>query len=170
MRVVRPQLQRPLVLLSAVVCLVAGCRDQMPQRTASAVSERDVVAEFAASSLAPRSGDEIVVAVRIRSGAAVGSVASFTARIGYDTTRLRLIGENVLSDGATRMVNPLAGEARVAGISVNGFGDGNVFALRFAALNSDPYRGMLLAFDELHATDGNDLVKTVRTAAQVVPR
>lgn len=170
MRVLVRQGWSTLAVLGMLAWLVAGCRDQHPDATQSAVADRQALAQLVASNLAPRQGDEVVVAVELRRGGAIGAVASFTARLGYDATRLRVIGEYPLDDGATRVVNPLDGETRIAGIAVTGFGDGALFALRFTALSSDPFRGMLVAFDELHTTESQDLQKTVRTATQVIPR
>lgn len=159
-----------VLALLGTLPMLSGCRDQRPDARQAALTDRQLVAQIVASNLAPRAGDEIVVGVEMFRGSDIASIASFTARIGYDPARLRVMAEYPISDGATRVVNPLDGETRVAGIAVSGFGDDRLFSLRATALTDDPFRGMLVAFDELHTTDGKDMQKTVRTAARVVPR
>jgi hypothetical protein len=161
---------RNLRLLGTMTLLSAGCSDYAPDSRPAPIATRQIVAQVVASTLAPQVGDEILVGVELVRGADIGTIASFTARIGYDAARLRVIDEFALGDGATRVANPLEGETRVAGIASSGFGGDRLFMLRATVLSPDPFRGLLVAFDELHTLDGRDVQRIVRSAAQVVPR
>jgi hypothetical protein len=68
------------------------------------------------------------------------------------------------------MLNPAAGDARVAGIASDGFSDGQLFALQFRALQPDGLASIQVTFDELHSVDGGDLQEDVRVASTLVPR
>ena len=153
------------------VIAVPGCSDVEPgARPNAANARRGVDAELVVSDIAPRPGTDFVLLVRLRPGAEVSQVASFTARVAYDTTRLRLLGEEPLDDAASRIVNPAAGDARIAGIATDGFADGQLFAMRFRALAPDGLATLRVAFDELHDVTGSDLEKTVRILPGFVPR
>ncbi|MGQ0639187.1 MAG: hypothetical protein ACT4P6_00200 [Gemmatimonadaceae bacterium] len=158
-------------LALVVTTVLTACSDVAPDdRPNAATARRGVDAELIVSDIAPTAGADVVLLVRVRLGSDVQPIASFTARVAYDTTRLRLLGEQQLEDAATRMINPAAGDARVAGFTTDGFADGQLFALQFTALQPDGLTTVQLAFDELHSVDGRDLQNVVRVLPTLVPR
>jgi hypothetical protein len=148
--------------LAAVVVVVMGCRDTGPLAKAPVLhAPQGVQAQLVFSNPDPAPGEAVVVLVRILSGAEVHGIGSFTARISYDSTRLHLEGEAQLGDSAMRVLNPVTGEARIAGIATGGFSDGRLVALRFTALATQATKDMHVTFDELHAVDREDLKRVI---------
>jgi hypothetical protein len=167
---------RPRILAHTMLALlsasVIACRDdaptERPQVTDAAPNE--VVARLVFSNLEPRPGDEFVVLVQVASGADVRSVGSFTGALTYDSTAARFIAEHPLTDDATRVMNPLPGETRVAGISLRGFRNGRLVALRFEARTSGATTDMHMEFDQLHAVDREDLRRVTTRSDRKVDR
>jgi hypothetical protein len=79
-------------------------------------------------------------------------VASITARLAYDSTAFRFVGEDTLSDGATRVMNPTPGLIRFAAIAPSGFMNGQLYVMRFAVMRPSPVESLRLTVDELHTT------------------
>src|SRR5439155_1611904 len=84
--------------------------------------------------------------------------SSMTARLAYDTSGVRFIREEALSDGATRVINPQPGLVRFAAIAANGFADGRVYTLRFSVIRSSALRSFDLTADEAHTISQANLV------------
>jgi hypothetical protein len=161
----------PYALAFCLAAAITACSEVEPgERPNVANARRGVEAELVVSDIAPKPGSDVVLLLRMRLGADVSPIASFTARVAYDTTRLRLLGEAPLDQAATRMINPAAGEARVAGIAANGFTDGQLVALQFKTLQHNGLATLQVAFDELHGLDGRSFQETVRVLATLVPR
>ncbi len=160
------------VFVAAVAATAIACSDVEPagRPNVAAPAPRGVDAELVVSNMAPAPGSEVVVLTRVRGGSDVRRIGSFTARVAFDTTFLRLLGEEPRGDGATRMLNPAAGEARIAGFTTEGFVEGELFALRFSVLQEGALTTLQVAFDELHASDGTDLQQRVQVARTPVPR
>jgi hypothetical protein len=155
----------------AMATFALACSDVEPnERPNVARPSQDVEAQLEVSNLAPAPGTEFILLTRVRLGSDVKRIASFTARIAYDSTRMQLLGEEQLGDAAMRILNPAVGESRVAGFATDGFSDGALFALRFKAQQPNAIATLQVAFDELHGTDGSDLHERVRVAATAVPR
>jgi hypothetical protein len=160
---------RAASVILGLVCAVAACDNPARVKRAPQLSASDAVeAEVVFSRATPRPGDEVLVLVRVRTGADVPAPASFTARLRYEADRLRLEGAYELSDGALRVMNPGAGEVRLAGIAQQGFPEGRLTALRFTALAPNPSYGVQLAFEELHATNRDDLRRLLSATRQTV--
>jgi hypothetical protein len=167
------QIFRHVSTIALVAAIAVGCNNDDVEPSArpdAPNAAQGIDAELVVSDLTPRAGSDVVVIVRLRRGAAVGHVASFTARVAYDTTRLQLIGEQQLDDGGTRMLNPAAGESRVAGIASAGFTSDELFGLQFKALSPTGLESLQVAFDEVHAVGGADLLNTIRVRHTLVPR
>jgi hypothetical protein len=155
----------------AAATFALACSDVDPnERPNVARPTQDVEVQLEVSNMAPAPGTEFVLLTRVRLGSDVRRIASFTARIAYDSTRLQLLGEELLGDAAMRIVNPAAGESRVAGFASDGFAEGALFALRFKASQPNAISTLQVVFDELHGMDGSDLHERVRVAATTVPR
>src|SRR6185436_14053071 len=107
-----------------------------------------------------RVGSDVPVAVRVR-GTTAKNVGSFTARIAYDSTALRYMDEVVLSDSATRVINPQPGLLRLAGIAPSGFTDGQLYLVRFALLRPAGLSSLRLTVDELHTTARADALTSL---------
>ncbi len=150
-----------LPVLSAL--LLAACQETEPAPPrATLAAERAVEAGLVASTLTPAGGDTLVVLARLTAGPGVRAAASFTARLSYDPARLAYVGEAARADGATRVINAeIPGDLRVAGIASEGFAGGDLVALRFVSKGGGGAGALVLAIDQLHATDGEDLARVV---------
>jgi len=168
----KPTTRCRVALVAVVATTAIACSEVAPEVKPNAATPppRGVEAELVVSNMAPAPGSEVVLLTRVRGGSDVRRIGSFTARVAYDTTRLQLLGEEPLGDAATRALNPAAGEARIAGITTEGFADGELFALRFRVLQESALSTLQVAFDELHASDGTDLQERVQVARTPVPR
>ena len=89
-------------------------------------------------------------------GKASDGVASVTARLAYDSTALRFVAAEPLSDGATRVANPTSRLVRFAAVAPNGFTSGQLHALRFAVLRAGALESLRLTVDELHTASRTD--------------
>ena len=161
---------RAAFALATVATITVGCNDVTPAvRPPALIAPNAVESRLVFSNADPRPGDDLVAMVQVRTGSKVGAVGSFTARVVYDPTRLELKGEAALGDEAMRVLNPVRGAARVAGISTKGFADGKLVALRFTTRGAGATSGMRVTFDELHALDREDLRRVVQAAHAVDP-
>lgn len=158
----RPRRPR-LVLPVAALVLLAACQETEPGPPRPTLSAaRAVEAGLVASTLSPVAGDTLVLLARLSAGADVRPVASFTARLSYDPSRLRFVGEVARADGAMRVINgEIPGDVRVAGIASQGIPTGDLVALRFVSKGGGGVGALQLAVDQLHATDGEDLARVV---------
>jgi len=142
-----------LAALTSAACV--GPHDAAPR--AVPLTGREVGVQFALSDTLPAVGDTVTVSVRIHSPGEAVQVTSYTARLTFDTTGLRLVGEAPLADGATRVINPTSGAVRAAGIAPAGFAAGELFALRFAVLRPTRLASLAVHFDEIHSAAREDL-------------
>jgi hypothetical protein len=110
-----------------------------------------------------RAGEQIRVVVRLTGTKSI-DVASITARIAYDSTAFRFVGEDTLSDGATRVVNPASGVIRFAAIAPKGFTNGQLYVMRFAVLRASPVESLRLTVDELHTAAQTDVMSSLTSA------
>ena len=156
--------RRCAAVVAALSITAIGCRDVASEQARPVLNApRAVEGHLAFSNESPGVGEEFVVSVNVLEGAGVERVASFTARVLFDPATARFAREEALEDGALRVVNPMDGEARIAGIALHGFADTRLMALRFTALAAGATTSMGLMFDELHSTDRADLAQTVVT-------
>jgi hypothetical protein len=94
------------------------------------------------------------------------SIASFTARLSYDSTALRYIDEVAIADSATRVINPTTGALRLAGIAPSGFADGRLSELRFVELRTGGVSTLRLTMDEMHTTTRSDALSSLATGTR----
>jgi hypothetical protein len=94
-------------------------------------------------------------------------VASYTARVTYDTLALRFAGELPLDDKATRVSNAVGPSVRVAGFAVGGLASADLFRLSWqvrTARGAAALDGLQLSFSELHSAQHEDLRSRLRSA------
>jgi len=146
--------RRVASLALAGAALAVACTE--PRRTDQAKTapspQPEARLELSDSLAAP--GVEVDVTVRV-----VGArLASMTARLSYDSTAMRFVGEQSLGDGATRVANPQPGLVRFAAIAPAGFAEGRVYTLRFTVMRSSGLRSFQLSTDEAHGVSQANLV------------
>ena len=146
--------RRTALVLAVGLLMAAACtepRRAEPTKTAPS-PQAEARLELSDSVAAP--GTEVDVTVRV-----VGArLASMTARLSYDSTGIRFVREQSVSDGATRVANPQPGLVRFAAIAPNGFADGRVYTLRFSVVRSSALRSFQLSTDEAHSITQANLV------------
>lgn len=132
-------------ILSMALVATAACRDVRQAPNALPAVPRDsTVAQLVFSDTAAAIGDTVLVT------AMLDGVASFTARVRYDSTAVGYVGEHALDDGAMRASNgALAAELRVAGAALDGFATGRLFAARFVVRQIGGLQSLDLRFDQL---------------------
>lgn len=149
----RERKPRLLLLACATLSATACTEPRRAEQSKTAPSPQpEARIELSDSLAAP--GAEVDVTVRV-TGA---RLASMTARLAYDTSGLRFVREDAISDGATRVVNPQPGMIRFAAIAQNGFADGRVYTLRFAVVRASALRTFQLTTDEAHSISQANLV------------
>jgi hypothetical protein len=156
-------LRRALSLTVSVVA-IASCTEPNRKPVASATASPVLEARLDLSDSTPRAQSEIDVRVQLR-GEQSGKVASFTARLPYDTTALRFVGEATISDGATRIANPQPGLLRIAGIAPQGFKDGLLYVVRFSVVRPEALSSLRLLVDEMHSTGRADVSPALSSRA-----
>lgn len=155
---------RALVALVAAV-VAQACTEPVQSRSPKTQVEGALVARLEPSVASAKVGDIVQVALTVR-GTVAPDVASFTARIAYDSTRLRYVGEVTREDGAMRVINPQPGVLRVAGIAPTGFADGQLSAVRFAVVRADGLASLRLTVDEMHTTNHVDARRSLHSSNQ----
>jgi hypothetical protein len=140
---------RRLALLAAAAAL-AACTEQAA--TVPAVPRRAELAHLVLSDSGASAGATVDVFAHATAASPV-AVGSFTMRIRYDTTYLRLESELPLDDGAMRASNASAGSVRIAGVSQAGFAGGRLAALRFTVLRANAAQALQLVVDEMHTVE-----------------
>ena len=154
---------RPLrvgVILPALFTL--SCLE--PQRRAapeSMLSGREIGVMLVLSDSTPAVGSIVTVTARLVAAPnAIPRVASYTARITYDTLALRFAGDVPLDDKATRVSNAVGRNVRVAGYAIGGLTSGDLFRLSWqvrTAGGAAVLTGLQLSFSELHSAQHEDL-------------
>jgi hypothetical protein len=151
----------PLPVLTLLAGLVAaGCTEPRP---ATAIAPSGMEVRLSLSKPDPRVGDTIVASIRA-SGEGSLALASLTGRIDFDSTRVRFVGERAVQ-GTSSAVNPSASSVKVASVALEGFGAGDVIALRFAVVGPSASLALRLAVDELHSITMRDLKPTAAIVA-----
>jgi len=151
-------MRRRLVGMALMAASLSACTEPRQVDVARPAPASALIArvELSDSSAAPGS---IVVATLRLSGP---SVAAATLRLAYDSTGLVFAGEDSLSDGVMRVVNPTPGLVRIAAMAPNGIAGGRVHALKFTVGRTSALRSMSLSVDEAHSASGADLAAQSR--------
>jgi hypothetical protein len=149
-------------VLSALVA--AACLE--PRHAVPAdviVLHRDIVAALALSDSAPSIGAMVTVTVQLQLLGGQGApprVASYTARLSYDTVALRFVGATPIEDKTTRVINATPHLVRAAGFAVDGIAPAALFCLTFQTRDARAGAALSaldLAFTELHSIQHDDL-------------
>jgi hypothetical protein len=158
--------RRLRVLVALMAALAAhACTEPVQSRAPKTQVDGALVARLEPSVAVARVGDIVQVALTVR-GTGATDVGSFTARIAYDSTRLRYVGEVTRDDGALRVINPQPGTLRVAGIAPAGFSDGHLSAVRFSVVRADGLASLRLTVDEMHMTNHADARQSLHSSNQ----
>lgn len=154
---------RPLRLGAVLPGLIAlSCLE--PQRhpaPASTLSGRELGVVLVLSDSTPVVGSIVTITARlIGVPNATPRIASYTARVVYDTVALRFAGDVPLDDKAMRLSNAAGQGVRVAGYAVGGLPSGDLFRLSWqvrTAGGAAALFGLQLSFSELHSAQHDDL-------------
>jgi hypothetical protein len=159
-RIPDPALRVLACLGLTTILAAAACTE--PRRTQASVTAAvpELEARLDLSDSTPRAASVITVTVQMR-GTAATNVASYTARVAYDSLGLQLESEPTFADSATRISNPQPGLIRIAGIAPNGFAGGRLYAVRFTVLKPQSLSSLRLAVDEMHTTAHADVSASV---------
>ncbi|MGQ0648909.1 MAG: hypothetical protein ACT4P7_15230 [Gemmatimonadaceae bacterium] len=98
----------------------------------------------------------VTVSLRLNPGSAVGRLGSLTGSVGFDTLRLRFLGDATDSDGAVRAVHAKQGLVRIAALSTSGLVS-PVVKLRFSVHDRAALATLVLQISELHTLDATDV-------------
>jgi hypothetical protein len=158
----RHRLVRALVAIPAAM-VAAACSEPVQSKRPRVPGDGPLEARLEPADVSARVGAVVPVALTVRGGSA-SEVASFTARIAYDSTRLRYEGEVTMQDGAMRVINPQPGLLRVAGIAPSGFSDGQLSAVRFSVLRADGLSSLRLTVDEMHTAAHADVRRSLHAS------
>src|SRR5690242_4240338 len=104
-------LERRLVraLVATMTAIVAGaCTEPVQSKPPRTPVDGPLEARLEPASTSAKVGDIVRVALSVR-GTSSRDVASYTARITYDSTQLRYVDEVAVEDGAMRVINPQGG-------------------------------------------------------------
>ncbi|MGQ0766509.1 MAG: cohesin domain-containing protein [Gemmatimonadota bacterium] len=161
------RLLRRRVVLGVALIPMFGCNDARQTRPDAKPASDRVEAELLLSRADAAPDGRLGVVVRVMTGAKVQPVASFTARIAYDATRLRFDADAQPTTEATVINGGETGVVRLAGFRSGGFAGGTLATLTFLEIGDGEIGELRLLFDELHAIDREDLsrVKVLSTAS-----
>jgi hypothetical protein len=152
-------------MLSAVAGF-AAC-DRHPDSSVTAPSSQKVtpaagaISFIAVSSANPVVGSTVVVTGNATGADAAHGIASFRARLQYDTAGLQYMGD-VTSSGMMHALNPQPGEIIVAGASSSPMADSKMFALRFLVRRDQGVRTLVLLMDELNDAAYRDQMSALK--------
>lgn len=93
---------------------------------------------------------------REATGLAASRVASLTASVFYDSTRLHFVQDVSPTDGALRAARAQHGRLQIAAAHALGFDGDAVARVTFRARDSAAYRTLRLQVSELHLLDASD--------------
>jgi hypothetical protein len=142
------------VLTTAVLLALAACRDTEGAASIAPTPSTSRIAQLEVSSTLP--GDSVITVSLVVSNPGPVAIASITASIDFDTTRVRYLSEVSLSDGGLHAANAERGRVVVAAAHTTGFSEPTLARLRFVARDSAAIQSLQLRVSELHLTDAHD--------------
>jgi len=142
------------VFAVGAVLALAACRDT---ESAASIAPTPRLSRSAQLEVSPAlAGDSVItVSLRVLNPGAV-AIASITASIDFDTTRVRYLSEVSLGDGALRAAHAERGRVVIAAAHATGFAEPILAQLRFVARDSAAIRSLQLRISELHSADAHD--------------
>jgi|RhiMethySRZTD1v2_1073278.scaffolds.fasta_scaffold122501_3 hypothetical protein len=156
------RLARALVVITSAM-IASGCREPIKSTRPETPVDAPLAARLEPADPSAPVGAIVRVALTVR-GTSANDVASFTARIAYDPTKLRYVDEVAIEDKATRVINPQYGLLRVAGIAPAGFSDGKLLLVRFTVLQQGALSSLRLTVDEMHTAANADVRASLRAS------
>ncbi len=142
---------------------LAACRDTDGAASIAPTATDTRSAQLVVSPALP--GDSVVTVTLRMVNPGATAIASITATIDFDTTRVRFLSDASLGDGALRAANAVRGRLIVAAAHPTGFAEETVARLRFVSRDSVAMRSLALGVTELHLTDARD----ARTTLRIIP-
>ena len=137
--------------LVALTVLSTACRDDRKETPVGPVDPKPetsvgTVAYLTISDSAPAAGSTVTVTA-FANGTNV-SFGSFAAHLTFDAEGLAYLSES--SSGAgMRAVNPQLGDVAVAGVNLEGFAEGELFAVQLKVVNPKAVASLALSMSEL---------------------
>jgi hypothetical protein len=114
-----------------------------------------VLVYLSLSSLAPQPGDRVTIAVNALRAADAEAIGSFTLRVAYDTTALRLAASGTSGEGMV-LANAARGMVTIAGASGEGFRASPLATLTMDVVRAGALPSLALTVDEITATSFRD--------------
>jgi hypothetical protein len=152
--------------IAALAALVSACAADRPLPTAAAaaVSKAPPVRAsyiVASDSVLPAGGDLVVTG---NVDAATGSerVASFLARLEFDTRQLEFVSDDALP-GVMRAVNPGDGVVVIAGATATGMPDARLFVMHFRTKVAVSQPAFSLSIVELNTVQFANRISSLHT-------
>lgn len=150
----RVRLAASRVAAVSVVLVLAACRDTEGAASIAPTANAARIAQLEVASALP--GDSVITVSLVVANPGAVAIASITASIDFDTTRVRYLSEVALSDGGLHAANAKRGRVVIAAAHPTGFGEPTLARLRFVARDSVAIRSLQLRVSELHLTDAHD--------------
>jgi hypothetical protein len=107
------------------------------------------------SSLSARVGDRVTISVNALRAVDAETIGSFTLRVAYDTTALRLVASEMSKEGMV-MGNAARGVVTIAGASGDGFRTSALATLTMELVQGGALQSLALTVDEINATSFRD--------------
>lgn len=159
-----------ILRLVALASLVSACATDRPLPTAAAaaVSKAPPVRAsyiVASDSMVP-AGSDLVVTGNVDAATGSERVASFLARLHFDTRQLEFVSDDALP-GVMRAVNPGDGVVVIAGATATGIPDSRLFVLHFRARVAVTQPALSLTIDELNTVQFVNRISSLHTLGAV---
>ena len=136
----------------AITLMSSACRDdrkETPVGPAEVVTPQPVsssVAYLTISDSAPTAGSTVIVTA-FANGSGI-TYGSFAARLKFAATGLTYVGEAGSAAGM-RAINPQSGDVAVAGVNLDGFAEGQLFAVELRVVDPAAVASLELTMSEL---------------------
>jgi len=148
----RASLRSVVVALAAT--LIAGCTDRLnaPLRVAP---DPSAVATLVVNGSASKPGAVVTLSARLTQSAAAKRTGAYLAHIEYDTTLVTYVGQGDATGGIAAF-HAERGVLRVAGATLDGYGDGVLFNAQFRVTRTTPGAEIRLVIDQLRDVNAAD--------------
>lgn len=161
---------RIAILFAAAASI--GCDDERPLANElptgpAAVPSNALSAFVTVSDARPDVGDHLTVAVRALRGQNVGAIGSYTLRLAYDSTTLRLLDTGRSDFGMVMANGAQAGLIVAAGASSQGFTDDQLLVARFAVTGARAVASLRLEVSELNSLRFENQMSAMKVERQV---
>jgi hypothetical protein len=148
-----PTFARLLALAGLAACAELPTEPAAPDAPTAPVE--GVLVYLSLSSLTPQAGDRVTIAVNALRAVDAEAIGSFTLRVAYDTTALRLVATELSKEGLV-MGNAARGVVTIAGASGDGFRATPLATLTMDVMRAGALSPLALSVDEMNATSFRD--------------